>query len=210
MQSILDFFHELFLALEQGQIPELGWWSYLLLSILVLLEGPMATLIGAAAAAAGLMRVQMVFIVAAGSNLVADVLWYSIGSSGKMEWVRRRINASERQMADVEKGVNDNAVKMLLLAKMSIGLAVPTLITVGLARVPWRRWLPAVFVGEVLFTGILVVIGYYAAELIAQVERGLYYLGIVITVVLLSTVAIFIWRYFRKTSDAEETQEVTP
>ena len=48
---------------------------------------------------------------------------------------------------------------------------------------PWRRWLPAVFVGELILTGFLVLVGYYAAELISQVERGIYYLGIVISLV---------------------------
>ncbi|MCO5184962.1 MAG: hypothetical protein M9928_14760 [Anaerolineae bacterium] len=158
----------------------------------------MSTLIGAAAAAAGLMRVSAVFLVAAFSNLFADVIWYSIGASGKLEWFRRRTKVTDAQMDELQQGVSDNAVKMLLAAKLSVGFAVPTLIAVGLARVPWRRWLPAVFVGELIFTGFLVLVGYYAAELISQVERGIYYLGIVISLVFIVTIAIVIWRFFKR------------
>ncbi len=198
MNAAIEFLRNLIHSLEAGEIPEWGWWSYVLLSILVLLEGPMSTLIGAAAAAAGLMRVSAVFLVAAFSNLFADVIWYSIGASGKLEWFRRRTKVTDAQMDELQQGVSDNAVKMLLAAKLSVGFAVPTLIAVGLARVPWRRWLPAVFVGELIFTGFLVLVGYYAAELISQVERGIYYLGIVISLVFIVTIAIVIWRFFKR------------
>ncbi len=195
MNAAIEFLRNLIHSLEAGEIPEWGWWSYVLLSILVLLEGPMSTLIGAAA---GLMRVSAVFLVAAFSNLFADVIWYSIGASGKLEWFRRRTKVTDAQMDELQQGVSDNAVKMLLAAKLSVGFAVPTLIAVGLARVPWRRWLPAVFVGELIFTGFLVLVGYYAAELISQVERGIYYLGIVISLVFIVTIAIVIWRFFKR------------
>lgn len=198
MNVVIEFLRNLIHSLEAGEIPEWGWWSYLLLSFLVLLEGPMATLIGAAASAAGLMRVSAVFLVAACSNLFADVIWYSIGASGKLEWFRRRTKVSETQMDELQQGVSNNAVKMLLAAKLSVGFAVPTLIAVGLARVPWRRWLPAVFVGELIFTGFLVLVGFYAAELIKQVERGIYYLGIAISSIFIVTIAIVVWRFLRR------------
>lgn len=207
MQPLIDIVQEIVRSLEAGELPELGWWSYVLLSLLVLLEGPMATLIGAAAAATGLMRVWLVFVVASGTNLLADVLWYSIGSSGKLEWVRRRTRMSESQMDELQHGVSENAVKMLLAAKLSVGFSVPTLIAVGLARVPWRRWLPAVFLGESLFTGFLVLVGYYAAELIKQVEQGIYYLGLAISLVFIIMIGLAVWRFVRRTKQPASSAE---
>ena len=60
------------------------------------------------------MRVSAVFLVAAFSNLFADVIWYSIGASGKLEWFRRRTKVTDAQMDELQQGVSDNAVKMLL------------------------------------------------------------------------------------------------
>ena len=54
------------------------------------------------------------------------------------------------------------------MAKLSSGLAVPALIAAGLARVPWRRWFPIVLVGEVLWTSVLMLIGYCATEAIIR------------------------------------------
>ncbi len=57
-------------ALRSGQLPQLGTWTYILLAALVAVEGPIATLLGAAAASAGLMKPGWVFIAAATGNLV--------------------------------------------------------------------------------------------------------------------------------------------
>src|SRR5574340_896441 len=74
-------------TIKSGQLPQLGFWTYVLLAVLVAIEGPIATLLGAAAASAGLMRPVPVFLAAAAGNLTADSLWYTLGYLGKAEWI---------------------------------------------------------------------------------------------------------------------------
>ncbi len=57
------------MTLRSGHLPEFGYWTYIVLGLLVLIEGPIATLLGAAAASAGLMRPWAVFLAAAIGNL---------------------------------------------------------------------------------------------------------------------------------------------
>ncbi len=71
------------------QLPQLGTWTYILLAVFVALEGPIATLLGAVAASAGLMKPGWVFLAAAVGNLTADSLWYSLGYIGKIDWILR-------------------------------------------------------------------------------------------------------------------------
>lgn len=76
--------------LEQFQFTQdLGLWAYLLMAILVMVEGPIVTLAGAVAASSGFMRPELVFVSAAAGNLIADTLWYTLGYLGKMEWLHR-------------------------------------------------------------------------------------------------------------------------
>src|SRR5512140_2833537 len=98
-------------GLRSGHLPELGVWTYFILGFLVLLEGPLATLIGAAAASAGLMRLWAVFAAAAIGNLTADTLWYSIGYLGKTKWIMsfgRRFGASDRLIKHLEQHMINN------------------------------------------------------------------------------------------------------
>jgi len=155
---------------------DLGNWAYLLLALLVMVEGPIATLAGAVAASAGLMEPVGVFVSASLANLLADCLWYTLGYLGKMEWVHRYggyVGVREGMVARFQKDIQKHAAKLLFLAKLTLGFTIPTLVATGLARVPMRRWLGVLVIGETLWTGTLVVLGFYFGKYAQTLERGI-------------------------------------
>lgn len=165
--------------LRSGQFPEWGYWSYLALALLVAVEGPIVTLFGAAAASAGVMRPIPVFLAAAAGNLAADTLWYGLGYLGKIEWLYQfghRLGINPERMKRLQKSMHEHAAKVLFFAKLSMSLVIPTLMAAGLVKAPWRKWFPSVFSAEMIWTGSLVLIGFYATEAIKQVQRGMEYL----------------------------------
>jgi membrane protein DedA with SNARE-associated domain len=169
---------EFILLFKTGQIPEWGVWSYFALAVLVAVEGPIATLLGAAAASAGAMRPILVFLAASAGNLAADTLWYSLGYIGRIEWLFHlgmRTGISRERLERLQGHMRKHAVKVLFFAKLSMSLMIPSLIAAGLVKARWRNWFPAVFGGEIIWTGGLVLIGYYATEAIKRVEQGLEY-----------------------------------
>jgi membrane protein DedA with SNARE-associated domain len=178
------------------EMPAFGGWAYFGLAMLVLIEGPIATLLGAVAASAGLMRPAYVFASAAAGNLVADSLWYSLGYLGKMDWLikhGRILHIERRHVMQLEHEIRQHARKMLLVAKLTASFSIPALIAAGMARVPWRRWFSVVFIGEMICTGSLVVGGYYFSESLKKMERGLQIAsiaGVLIVLVLVTRLAI--------------------
>lgn len=177
MQALIEFLQTFWTNLQNGHLPELGYWNYFILSFLIVLQGPAATLLGGAAANAGLLRPHLVFLAGIIGNLAADIFWYNVGARGKTDWILRRgerFGVRQKHLDKFSGGLEQHAVKILLMAKISVGLAVPTLLVTGITRVPWRKWFPIVFLGEAIWTGLLVLIGYYATEAIKQVEQGLH------------------------------------
>jgi membrane protein DedA with SNARE-associated domain len=175
---LTTLFHNLIQALRSGQLPQLGTWTYILLAALVALEGPIATLLGAAAASAGLMKPGWVFVAAATGNLTADSLWYTLGYFGKIDWILRfgkELGIHADVLARLESGMRNHAARILFVAKLTLSMMIPALIAAGLLKAPWRRWFPAIFTGEMLWTGSLVIIGFYTTEAIKRVERGVEY-----------------------------------
>src|SRR5690349_11441433 len=185
------------LSLSPGQTVPWGGWAYLLLGILVAVEGPFATLAGAVAASAGLLNPILVFIAASLGNLTADILWYSLGYFGKVEWWLHhvgRLGIKESSLARLQKDIYTHIHKVLFVAKMTLGLVVPTLIAAGLARVPFRRWFGVLFAAECIWTGGLVVTGYYFGYLVQRLETDLRWVSIGGIVVIIGLILYYMVR----------------
>lgn len=170
-------------------LPDLGPWSYVILMLLVFIEGPAVTLIAATMAAAGILRADLVFFCSMLANFMADAFWYLLGFlavrySGLLEnrWVKRRW----RQVEEVQEIMHGRAARMYLLTKLSLGLlTIPVLVASGLSRVPWYRLFVISLVVEPIWNGMLVLVGYRLGDYVSQLERGLRNGAIIGAVVLL-------------------------
>lgn len=206
MQELFVSFQQALAAFHQNGFQGLGPWSYVLIALLVATEGPVTTLIGATAAAAGFLDIRLVFLATAIGNIAGDALWYSVGYVGKSErfyGLTSRVGLHREPIQRLEVGMRTHAAKAILIAKITFGLIIPTLVATGLARVPLRRWFPAVLVAETLWTVLLVSIGFHAAGAIAQVESGFRMLGMVAAVIVITVILIYLKRSHGR-SDPED------
>lgn len=200
MQVVAELLQEFWLNLQYGQLAELGPWTYILLSLLIVWQGPIATLLGGAAASTGLLRPELVFLAGVTGNLTADILWYSVGRRGNFErlFSRGRLQKFRPRLFAFKTSMRRHAPKFLLMAKLSFGLAVPTLVAAGISGLRWRKWFPVVFIGETIWTGTLVIIGFFAAEAVKQVEQGLQLFLLLISFILLIVIVWFIPKTIRE------------
>lgn len=174
--ALIDQLKQFLSSIDAIQLASWGLWSYLLLAFLVAIEGPIATLLGAAAASIGLMHPGFVFIAASTGNLTSDTLWYTLGYFGKIEWIKRfgqRLRISVEKLERLEKMLRDHAPIILFFSKLTVSPMIPALIATGLIKYPWRRWFPYVFGGEMIWTGSLVLIGFFGVQAIKKVELGI-------------------------------------
>src|SRR5947209_651500 len=89
METLFSFLRDIITTIRHGGWPELGVWSYILLGVLVATEGPVTTLIGGAAAAAGYLDIGYVLVAAAIGNITGDSLWYTIGYISRLDTIYR-------------------------------------------------------------------------------------------------------------------------
>jgi membrane protein DedA with SNARE-associated domain len=175
-----------------------GYISYIVLAVLVAFEGPVATLLGAAAASAGFMKPELVFFSAAGGNMTADLLWYYLGHAGRMDWVFKYsswFGWNRTKMDNLTQGMHDHAPKILFLAKLTGAFTIPSLMAAGFSRVPIRRWLPFLAIAETLWTGSLVIVGFYATESIKLIQNGIQYVLLLGSIIF---VFFIVWIVFRR------------
>lgn len=181
------FIEQLWHAVQTGQLPDLGNWSYVILIVLVFIEGPVATLAAATMAASGILRADLVFLFSMIANFMADVFWYLLGYFGgsrrillRIGWVRRRWFTIRR----IQRDLRNRAAKLYLLTKLSMGLlTIPILIAAGMSRVPWLHLAAVGLIIEPLWNGLLVFAGLHLGKYLAQLEQGLQVWALVGTLV---------------------------
>lgn len=193
MEHLLELLQTFWLLLQQGQLPEVGRWNYLLLALIVAIEGPIATLLGGAAASAGLMRPWAVFLAASLGNLTADTLWYFAGYSGKLETavkIGRWMGVKKAYVERLTGAMQKHGLKILFFAKLTAGFMIPSLIAAGLIRLPLKKWMPVLIAAETIWTGLLVTIAYYTTEAITSLSRDITVVGVIASVIFL---IVMIW-----------------
>jgi membrane protein DedA with SNARE-associated domain len=191
----------------------LGIWAYVLLALLVMVEGPVATLAGAVAASTGLMQPIWVFVAASSGNLLADLLWYTLGYLGKMEWVHRygayvgvRGSLVQRVHTDIQR----HSAKMLLLAKLTLGFTIPALVATGLARVPMRRWLGVLILGETIWTGVLIFLGFHFGRYLQTLQQGVEIITLVGALVFVGLLFFYIGHIRKRSMRGEQHEDIEP
>ena len=155
-------------------------WVYILIALLVAIEGPIMTLAGSVAAAVGILDPVIVFVSASLGNLMADTLWYAVGYAGKSEWLVKYggwFGIKENFITRLQKDIHAHIRKILFIAKLTLGFAIPTLVAAGLARVPFKHWFGVVFAAECIWTGGLVVVGYYFGHALQSIESDLHWIS---------------------------------
>lgn len=146
-----------------------------MLAFLAAIEGPIVTLIGAAAASASIMSLSGVFVAATIGNLFGDTLWYALGYFGHIKFVYRVgrwLGVKPEQIDHMQAQIHRNAISILVAAKLTAGLIIPLLVAAGLLKIPWRRWFLPIFFAEIIWTGTLTLLGYHAANWISEIEHG--------------------------------------
>lgn len=209
--GIIDQIRQFITNLDVSVVSSWGYYSYLILAVLVAFEGPIATLLGAAAASLGLMHPGFVFMAASIGNLTSDTLWYFLGYAGKIEWLKKfgkRLGVSEQKLEILENMLHDHAPIILFVSKLTVSPMIPALIATGLIKYPWRRWFPYVFAGEMIWTGSLVLIGFYGLLAIKKVQLGIEHAILVGSLVFIATIFILGRRFLKQEiADSEETPE---
>jgi membrane protein DedA with SNARE-associated domain len=195
MNVMIDVIRTFWSNLQFGVVAQIGSWNYLILAILVAIEGPIVTLLGAAASASGYLQSGFVIAAAAIGNLTADILWYCLGFAGKIEWLQpyqRWLGIKPKQMDHLQSEMQKHAPKILFFAKLSAGFMIPSLLAAGISKVPLKKWLPTLLIGEMIWTGTLFFIGYHGTQMLSNITRGIEYVFLAASLVFLFVMVILI------------------
>ena len=181
----------------------LGAYIYLILFPLVILEGPIVMVICGFLLHLGYLSFWPVYLILVLGDLTADLGWYWVGFYGAEPMIRkygRWFNISLAMVERIEKVFERHHDKIILISKvtMGFGFALATLVAAGLAKVPLARYLTLNLIGELIWTGFLLAVGFFFGGLYQLIDRGfrLAFLGFGLVVVIAALYGVS--QYMRK------------
>jgi membrane protein DedA with SNARE-associated domain len=147
---------------------------YLAMVLTNLLEGLFRTLAGGITVFDMYLRPLPAFAAVVTGNLVADMAWYSLGRYSKLDWIKRlgpRFGVNLQIIDEMELEIQKHAPRFLFLAKLTVGLPVPSLIATGLSKVPVRRWIGMLLLAELIRTSVFISLIFLYASAIGQASN---------------------------------------
>ncbi len=178
-------------------------YSYFVLFPLVVVEGPIATVIAGFLSSTGFMKFIPVFVTVALADVVGDVLYYALGRWGFDRVVSGffgRFLPDVKKIQEMKDSVKAHSGKILFLGKLSHAIGAPVLIAAGLAGVPLNEFVLYNFLATIPKSFILLLVGYNFGSALGSVTRYLKItvLGLVLVTAVLILLYVWLVRVSRK------------
>lgn len=161
-------------------LSDYGYW---ILLPLMIMEGPIVTLIAAFMASVGVFDVWIVLILSVAGDLIGDVIFYGIGRRWGMPFVDRYgkyFGISHKIVFRMEKFFIRHGGKTIFLVKSTTGLCWATFIAAGIIKMLFRKFLFYSLIGGLVWSGALVAVGYFFGYLYEQIAQYIEYAGWII------------------------------
>jgi len=157
--------------------PDIAQWllsyRYLILFPLTVLEGPIVTVTAGLMSSLGLMNFYIVYIIVVAGDLTGDGLYYSIGRWGRRPLERwgKYIGMHPEKIEQIEKHFNEHGGKTLIAAKLSHAVGGIVLVSAGIARIPFRKFIFFNFWATLPKSLVLILIGYYFGDTYMKLQK---------------------------------------
>ncbi len=179
-------------------------YRYWIIFPLAVIEGPILALLCGFLVRLGTFEIVPLFIIFYLADLIGDIVWYWVGRRWGHSFIQRFgrfVSITEDHVATVKKIFHRYHTPILLVSKVTMGLGFPgaVLFTAGLARIPFFYYLMLNAIGQIVWTALLLAIGYYLGNLYTSVN-GVFGLVSSLALLVIAAAAIFGFaRYVRST-----------
>ncbi|KKP67091.1 MAG: DedA family protein [Candidatus Moranbacteria bacterium GW2011_GWE1_35_17] len=154
-----------------------GYWIILPLMII---EGPVATIMAAMLASLGAFNVWVVLLLSMLGDIIGDVIFYAAGYYWGMDFVRRigkYIGITENLILKMEKYFQRHGGKTIFTAKSTTGLCWATFTAAGIVKMNFIKFLKYSIMGGVVWSGFLVSMGYFYGYMWREIKQYIEWVG---------------------------------
>lgn len=178
-------------------------YKYLAIFVAVFLEGPVVMTAVGFLIKLGYFQPIFAYVLLVFGDLASDIAWYYTGYFGLFnifadfgKFIGFKKHISDR----VAKLYRNNETKILFLSKVTMGLgfSLVVLVTAGILRVSLKKFTAINFLGGLVWTAVMVTLGYIFGSIYLTIEKGLRFSSLLILSILLLASLFSLGKFFRQ------------
>jgi membrane protein DedA with SNARE-associated domain len=149
---------------------------------MVIVEGPIITVIAGFLSSIGHLNLFAVYAVVVVGDLVGDSLYYALGYYGRKNFIERWghfLGITVKRIERLEKHFKKHSGKTLIIGKLTNAIGAVLLVAAGVARIPFRKFIWYNFIPTLPKSLILLLIGYFFGETYNKINTYLDYTAII-------------------------------
>ncbi|KKR30134.1 MAG: hypothetical protein UT61_C0012G0004 [Candidatus Woesebacteria bacterium GW2011_GWA1_39_8] len=138
-------------------------YSYHIVFIAMLVEGPVVTMTASFAAGLGVFNILIIFVLSIFGDLFADFAYYFIGFIGRSKILDKHghhFGLSPKRITKLESHMHKHYWRTLIAIKLTPFISTPGLIVSGAAKIPFKKFLTVVLAITIPKSILYTVIGY--------------------------------------------------
>lgn len=185
---------------QSGQIifEFLKHYGYFAMLPLMVIEGPVVTIISAMLASLGAFWWPIVLLFSIAGDLIGDMIFYGIGKKWGMRFVRgpgKYFGITESLVLRMEKYFAKHGGKTIFAVKSTTGLCWATFVTAGIVKMDFKKFMQYSFFGGIVWSGFLVAMGYFYGYLWKSIKHYISWVGwIIFGIAAISFIAITLYK----------------
>jgi membrane protein DedA with SNARE-associated domain len=153
----------------EGVIAWIMAYKYIVLIPAAIIEGPVLSMLCGLLIRLDVLSFVPTYLLLMLGDLIGDSLWYLAGFHWGKTLVTKfgkYISLTESNLVIVEKLYHKYHSSILIISKLVMGFGFPggVLATAGIVKLPFRKFILFCTIGQVVWTGGLLAIGYYLGE----------------------------------------------
>ena len=167
-------------------------------------EGPILTVASGFLMHQGIFNLLLLYFTLAAGDLVGDVGWYYIGYFFAGPIIKKRgrfLGVTPELFEKVKLIFHKRHSSILFVSKitMGFGMALGTLMAAGAVRIPLRTYVFYNALGELVYVGILMLLGYYFGYLYNQIAVSFRLLSL-FAILVIAGIAVYGFSHYIKTN----------
>lgn len=173
-------------------------WGYFIMLPLMIIEGPVVTIISAMLASLGAFNIFIVLIFSIAGDMIGDIILYGLGHKYGMAFVRgfgKYMGITEKLVLRMEKYFVNHGGKTIFAVKSTTGLCWATFVAAGIVKMDFKKFVRYSFLGGIVWSSFLVAMGYFYGYLWREIKQTIEWIGwVIFSAVILTFVGITFYK----------------